>query len=326
MQVLRTENPAFVRGLTVGQRISYLSTLLGWFDSWRTLGFLLLPVATVLSGGLPVAAPPWTFFPLFLLAFGSQRLALRLLGRGRSTLWHAMLFDVARLPANLRATLTLVSRRTRTFSVTAKGRDSSRRGRPPAPRLLVGLLAAHLLAFAWYAATALHVTGLHYGVPWAAHGSAIWLVGNAAVLIAAIRRIRSPLFGPERRAAVRFDLGGDATIHGLPASLRDVSLTGASLLAPIPHAVPGQYVTVVLAMSESVIRLPAVVRSVTALAPGTGRHLAADDGPELVQVGVEFADVPDDTTADLALALFRTGIAPRVTPAVGDPQAVGVAA
>ena len=326
MQVLRTENPAFVRGLTVGQRISYLSTLLGWFDSWRTLGFLLLPVATVLTGGLPVAAALWTFLPLFLVAFGLQRLALRLLARGRSTLWHAMLFDAARLPANLRATLTLFSRRAQTFSVTAKGRDSSERGRPPAPRLLVGLLAAHLLAFAWYVATALHATGLHYGVPWAAHGSAIWLVGNAAVLVAAIRRIRSPLFGPERRAAVRFDVGGDATIDGRPASLHDVSLTGASLLGPLPDARPGQHVTIVLATAGSVVQLPAVVRSVTALAPVAGRLREPDGGEQLMQVGVEFWKVPEDAAADLALALFRTGVAPRVVPAVGHPLAVGAAA
>jgi cellulose synthase (UDP-forming) len=37
-QVLRVENPAFVRGLIPMQRVSYLSTLLGWFDAWRTLG------------------------------------------------------------------------------------------------------------------------------------------------------------------------------------------------------------------------------------------------------------------------------------------------
>jgi cellulose synthase (UDP-forming) len=322
MQVLRTENPAFVRGLTAGQRISYLSTLLGWFDSWRTLGFLVLPVATVVTGGLPVAAPLRTFLPVFLLTFGLQRLALRLLARGRSTLWHAILFDAARLPANLRATLTLFSRRTQTFSVTAKGRDSTERGRLPAPRLLVGLLAAHLLAFPWYVATALHVTPLHYGVPWAAHGSAIWLVGNAVVLVAAIRRIRSPLFGPERRVAVRFDVEGDATVDGRTASLRDVSLTGASVVAPLPDAVLGQQVSIVLATAGSVIQLPGVVRSVSALATGPP---PAPGGETQVQVGLEFRDMTEDTAARLALALFRTGVAPTVVPAVGYPAAIGIA-
>ena len=326
MQVLRTENPAFVRGLTPTQRVSYLSTLLGWFDSWRTLGFLLLPVATVLTGGLPVAAALWTFLPLFLMAFGTQRLALRLLARGHATLWYAMLFEVARLPANLRATLTLLSRRPRTFTVTPKGRDSQARTRPPAPRLLVGLLVGHGVAFGWYVSTALGTTPLHYGVPWTAHGAAIWLVGNAALLVAAIRRSRSPLFGTERRAGVRFDVQGDAAVNGLPASLRNVSLTGASLLAPIPDAVPGQRVSVVLATSVSVLQLPAVVRNVDRPDPVAGPRRARRDPDGLVQLGVEFQDVPENTAADLALALFRTGIAPKLTLAGADAEARQTAA
>jgi cellulose synthase (UDP-forming) len=36
MQVLRTENPAVVSGLSVLQRITYQSTQLGWVGSWRT--------------------------------------------------------------------------------------------------------------------------------------------------------------------------------------------------------------------------------------------------------------------------------------------------
>jgi cellulose synthase (UDP-forming) len=321
MQVLRSENPAFVSGLTVSQRVSYLSTLLGWFDSWRTLGFLLLPIGTVVTGGLPVAAPVSTFVPVFAATFLVQRLALRLLARGHTTLWHAMLFDAARLTANLAATLTLFSRRKHAFSVTAKGRDGHERGRLPAPRLLVGLLAAHAVAFAWYAATLLHLTALHYGVPWTAHGSAIWLAGNATVLAAAVRRIRSPRYGPERRAAVRFDLGGDAVLDGRPATVRDVSLTGASLLVPLPQVTAGQQVTVVLAGAGAGLELPGVVRSVAARSDPGG--VAAG---EPVQVGVEFRDLPEETAADLALALFSTGIAPRVVPAVGDPAQTAIAA
>jgi cellulose synthase (UDP-forming) len=133
MQVLRIENPAVVSGLTLGQRISFMSTLLGWFESWRTLGYLLLPVLTVLSGAVPLAAPLRIFLPVFLVVFGIQRLALRMLARGYATLWHATLFEFIRMPANLRATLALFSRRRHLFVVTAKGRgDGSRARAPPA--------------------------------------------------------------------------------------------------------------------------------------------------------------------------------------------------
>jgi len=314
MQVLRTENPAVVSGLTPGQRLSYLSTLLGWFDSWRTLGYLLLPLATVLTGALPVAAPLGTFVPWFLAVFGTQRLALRLLARGHATVWHASLFEVIRLPANLRATLALVGRRPRGFTVTAKGRSGSGRSRALVPPLLVALLAASGAALTWYVATAVGATPLHYGVPWAAHGAAAWLVVNAALLVVAIRRIRSPKYSAERRASVRFDIAADAAVDCTPARLREASLTGASLLAPARSVAPGRRVTVDLPGPGSVLRLPAVVRSVS---PAADRRPPADlpGTPAVdsawVQVGVEFRDLPEPTAARLALALFGTGITPR---------------
>jgi len=314
MQVLRTENPAVVGGLTLRQRLSYLSTLLGWFDSWWMLGYLLLPLATVATGALPVAAPLGAFVPWFLAAFCMQRLAVRLLARGHATVWHATVFETLRLPANLRATLALVDRRSRGFTVTAKGRSGPGRRRAPAPRLLVALLAASGASLAWYVATVVGATPLHYGVPWTAHGAAAWLVVNAVTLVVAIRRIRSPKYSAERRAGVRFDIAADAAVDGTPARLRDVSLTGASLLAPARSVAPGRRVTVDLPGAGSGLTLPAVVRSVS---PATDRRApVGPPGPPggdlaWVQVGVEFRDLPESTAARLALALFGTGITPQ---------------
>jgi cellulose synthase/poly-beta-1,6-N-acetylglucosamine synthase-like glycosyltransferase len=313
MQVLRAENPALVPGLSVGQRISYLSTLLGWFDSWRMLGFLLLPLATVCTGGLPVAAPLTAFLPWFLAVLGTQRLALRLLARGHSTLWHAMLFEAIRLPANLPATLALFSRRARPFTVTAKGRGGGVRSRPAVPGLLVGLLVAHVAAFGWYLATITGGTPLHYGVPWTAHGAALWLVVNAIVLVAAVNRTRSARFGAERRAAVRFEVSGEVQLDDIPARLIDISLTGASLLAPARGVTPGQRVDLEFEIDTSTLHLPAVVRSISGYPPGAAGQAGATGGADLAQLGVEFDDLSVGTAAELTLALFRTGITPKVT-------------
>lgn len=297
MQVLRAENPAVVRGLTLGQRISYLTTLLGWFDSWRTLGYLVLPVATVLTGALPMSTPLGTFLPWFLAVFLIQRLALRALARGHVTLWHATLFEFVRLPANLRATLTLFGKQSRRFTVTGKGKEGEFRTRMPAPRLLVGLLAGHVLGVGWYAATALGLMPISYDVPWVAHGAAIWLCVNAAILVAAIHRIRSPQYGTERRAAVRFDIAGDAMLDRLPARLRDLSLTGAQVMSGAPHVV-GEQTVVSFAVNGSRFTFPAIVRSVS---PTSG------------QIGLEFGSVPEAAVSELALALFATHTAPHLT-------------
>ncbi|HEY3262277.1 MAG TPA: glycosyltransferase, partial [Pseudonocardiaceae bacterium] len=302
MQVLRTENPATVSGLRLTQRISYLSTLLGWFDSWRALGYLLLPLATVATGGLPVAAAPAVFLPWFLAVFLTQRLALRLLARGHATVWHAVLFELIRLPANLRATLALFGPRSRSFNVTAKGRGGRSRTRMPAPRLLVGLLVAHVAGLGWYAATIAGLSPLHYSVTWAAHGAAAWMVANMVVLCVAIHRIRSPRYGVERRAAVRFAMHGPAVLGDHhPVHVHDVSLTGAALSAPAGVAAVGQRTTLTLTADGVELRLPATVRSVSA--PAGGQH---------VHVGAEFDQASNRLIAQLALALFRTDITPTV--------------
>jgi hypothetical protein len=86
----------------------------------------------------------------------------------------------------------------------------------------------------------------------------------------------------------------------------------------MPDVVPGQHVSVVLGTSTTVLQLPAVVRSVDLPAPATTRGGLLPDADGTVQLGLEFLDVPEQTAADLALALFRTGIAPRLTPVVAE--------
>jgi cellulose synthase (UDP-forming) len=308
MQVLRAENPAVVSGLTVGQRVSYLSTLLGWFDSWRMLGYLLFPLLTVLTGALPIAANLRTFLPWFLGAFLAQRLALRMLSRGYAAAWYATVFEVIRLPANLRATLALAGRRQRGFAVTTKGRSGQARTRMPVPRLLTALVTAHLIALGWYVATALHHTPLHYRVAWTAHGAAFWMAINTALLLTAIRRIRSPRFAAERRASVRFPVEGEAIIDGIPGKLQDLSLTGAALAVRPGQLVVGQYVSLAFTTNGSAFDLPAVVRSVTGrLWPDNPPRPGS---PGWAQAGLDFGDLPEEDAAKLAFELFRTGITP----------------
>jgi len=312
MQVLRTENPAVVSGLSPAQRVSYLTTLLGWFDSWRTLAYILLPMAVLLTGAVPIAAPAITFAVLFTSVFALQRVALRALARGRAPQTHTTLFEFVRMPANLQATLTLFGSRARPFTVTAKGRQSGRRDRIRSPRLLVALTAASGLAACWYAATVAGLTPLTYQIPWVAHGAAFWLAVNAFILAAAIRRIRHQRFGAERRAAVRFDLTDPVYVDDTVCRLRDISLSGLRVDAPGGMLGTDRCVRVRLDLGGGTFALPAVVRSV-----GRGPWATA---------GLEFADLTPEDEAVLALALFRTGNAPTVVPGdlpTSDTEAAG---
>jgi cellulose synthase (UDP-forming) len=309
MQVLRRENPAFVSGLTFMQRVGYLGTLLGWFDSWRSLGYVLAPIVVLLSGAVPVRADLPTFLAAFGGAFLLQRLALRLLSRGLAPQGIVTVFELVRMPATLRATTRVLSSRERGFTVTDKGRTAHIRGRMPVPPLLTGLLVASVVAAAWFGATLLGMTPVTYEVPWAAYGALGWLVVNAALLALAIRRIRDVRYGAERRAAVRFDVTGTAALDGLAGRLLDASPTGALLTLGAAAPATGDRVVLDVEAGNQQLHLAAVVRS--ARAGDTGQTL----------IGLEFTDGQIHQKAALALALFRTGAVPQLVEGIEERAA-----
>ena len=234
MQVLRRENPLFVSGLTLGQRLGYAATLLGWFDSWRTLGFLLLPPAVLLTGEIPIVADGLTFALMFGVTYAMQQAALYLLGRGAYRPVLSIIFDLVRMSPNFMATLTLFVPRTPRFRVTPKGRIATNRGRMEAPLMLRLSLAVSFVAAAVYA---LHLVGpfdLGYASELAALGAFAWLVINAGLTWLAIRRVRSLRYAAERRSAVRFAVDVPGFIDGDAAAVQDVSVGGALVATASP--------------------------------------------------------------------------------------------
>jgi cellulose synthase (UDP-forming) len=228
MQVLRFENPLFRPGLSLAQRIAFATTLFGWFDSWRTLAYIVLPIVVVTTGAVPIDAPGMIFAPFFLATLGSQFIALRLLARGHYPPVLSVLFEFLRMPAVLPATLTVFRpRAARGFTVTPKGRRERAGGRPAVPRLLSVLAVASLLALLWFVGNVLGLGPLHYPVPSAATGAASFLAVNLAFLLGAIRRIRSPRFAGNRRAGARIEARIQATYDGRPCEVTDLSVTGA---------------------------------------------------------------------------------------------------
>ena len=234
MQVLRVENPLLVPGLTLGQRLGYAATLLGWFDSWRTVGFLLLPPAVLLTGEIPIVADGLIFAAFFGVTYFLQQAALYLLGRGAYRPILSIIFDLVRMSPNFVATLSLFSPRTPRFRVTPKGRMAADRGRTEAPLLLRLSLGVSFVAAAVYA---LHLVGpfeMGYASEWAALGAFFWLVVNAGLTWLAIRRIRSLRFAAERRSAVRFAVDVPGWIDGGEAIVQDVSVGGALVATATP--------------------------------------------------------------------------------------------
>jgi cellulose synthase (UDP-forming) len=309
MQVLRADNPLTTAGLTVPQRLAYAFTLLGWFDAWRSLGYLLVPVGVLLTGAVPIDAPLGTFAVAFTVTFTLQQLALWLLGRGWQRPWLAILFDLVRLPSNLAATMALFGRHPTQFKVTPKGRTGERPRRTPAPRILSAVLVVSGLTTVWFVATTAGRTPLHYGVRAAAFAAAGWLAFNLALVTAAIARIRAIRYGAERRASVRFAVSLPAQLDGVACTARDLSLTGARVSAPSP--LPGEPSTLVLEAPGRAVVLRCAVRA----------RIEQPDGGQTV--AVEFQPGQWSAIATLTHLLFNAGVGLDVVP---EPVPLGAVA
>lgn len=288
MQVLRSERPLTVRGLTLPQRLSYATTLLGWFDAWRTLGYVLLPVVVLLTGASPITADLRTFALAFGVTFVLQQYALYHLGRGRSQPLLATVFELVRMPPTLRGTSRLLRSTPTRFQVTPKGRQEVRRAH--APGLLVLLLVVSLAAAGWYLATMTGLTAMTYARPGVVHAAALWLTFNTALLGAAVTRTVAQRYAGERRASYRFTFDSPALLDGRQCRVVDVSLTGARVEMH-GGAAPGgvQAAPFELVLGEHA-RQSCVMRSREPLADGR------------VRLGLQFVD--DDPAGRARLALW----------------------
>ena len=296
MQVLRRENPLVVPGLEFGQRVAFMTTLFGWFDSWRTFAFMVIPLAVVATGAVPILAPGEVFVGFFLTTLATQFVAMRLLARGHYPPVLSVLFEILRMPAVLPATLTLLwPGRASSFKVTPKGRSTSAGQRTPVPALLTGLAVASSIGLIWFSATLLGYSPIRYSVPWAAIGAAIFMAMNLALLLAAIGRIRSARFVGNRRAGTRLPVQIPVRIAGLRGELVDLSVSGAGVSIPTPVDLHAQELWLTMDLPSGPLELQVEVRR--------NRMVG---GSEVL--GLAFAPGQEKAIGELAVAIFHAGV------------------
>ncbi|MEZ5340299.1 MAG: glycosyltransferase family 2 protein [Acidimicrobiales bacterium] len=229
MQILRSsENPLIAKGLTRSQRLAHMTSLLGWFEGARTMGYLLLAVVVAITNIEPVQNSLVTFIVFHLVVVGVSQLAMHRLGQGRHRFFPSLLFDYLRLPATITALSQLAANGRLAFQVTPKGRASDKvqaeRLIPPAPSSLLVLLALTQLVWLLFLLRGLGV------VPGTNEPqstiSAIVLLVNSVILALALKRIRMGHFGDERRRARRFSRELTVLINGKTFRLKRPSTSG----------------------------------------------------------------------------------------------------
>lgn len=297
MQVLRKENPLFGRGLSFGQRLSFASTLFGWFDSWRSFTYIVLPLLVLTSGASPINAPGRIYLPLFLLVLISQFFALRLLARGYYPPLLSLIFEMLRMPAVLPATISGLFGSVGKFKVTPKGKMGDERVRTPVPALLKILTWASIGSLGWFVVALTGLTPFSYSMPAVAVGAAMFTCGNLILLIMAIRRIRSSRFVSERREAYRFDTVVAARIGGMDCTVRDISATGARVEGGIIAAA-------ILSESRATLSIDLPDQTLH-IACAVKRNLVEEGGQ--VELGLLFLPDQREAAGALILHLLNNG-------------------
>jgi cellulose synthase (UDP-forming) len=294
MQVLRQERPLTSRGMTLGQRLAFATTLFGWFDSWRTFAFIVIPIGVVLTGASPINARGEIYGPAFLATFVIQFAGLRMLARGYYPPITSLLFEMLRLPAVLPATLVLLTGgRGIRFVPTPKGASEDRR-RTPVPVMLQALLAGCALGLVWFPATLLGLTPTVYDELPATIGAMFFMLMNFALLVMAVRRVRNEKYAGNRRGSVRFPVRLIGAFESQSCEVEDLSTTGAQILLVDGKLEPiGETGSLDLVLPDgSVARVNCEVR----------RRAVRPDGVEL---GLEFDPADRRAAAAVALSLLH---------------------
>ena len=218
MQMLRHYNPLTLPGLTVQQRLSYLSANLHCLEGPIRLIFMIAPVVFLLTGVYSVNAygPDFLarFIPFVLLTLTLHQL----LARGRSgPIWFLEMVATAKAFAHTGALAALLTTRQLRFNVTPKGLENvAWRAHIPFALLFVACLAA-LVHGGWVFTRDALRWGFSAADPLAYSINLVWVAWNTVITGLVLRACVLSL---QRRPMQRFD-------EFLPFRLRVVAEDGS---------------------------------------------------------------------------------------------------
>jgi cellulose synthase (UDP-forming) len=145
MQVFRLERPFTGPGLTLGQRLAYLSSFYFYWTSVQKLFFLLVPAFCVATGVFPLLTEPGRYLEYFLPALVLNLVATIALQGGVIGFLLTERYNLIKLGSMLQALSGLVIKKAQ-FRVTPKSKSGSATVRQVLPYLvLVGLLGMALI-------------------------------------------------------------------------------------------------------------------------------------------------------------------------------------
>jgi cellulose synthase catalytic subunit (UDP-forming) len=263
IQILRTDNPLFARGLKWPQRLCYFNAMAHFLYAVPRLLFLTAPLVYLLLGRTNIPGN-WIAIMAYALPhlFLSNITNFRIQGKHRHSFWNEV-YETVLAPYILGPTLlALVNPKLGKFNVTAKGGvvDKSyfdaRIARPYVGLILINVLALIIAPIRYFYWNADHPGTVVMNVIWVLFNMVI--IGSANAVAFESRQLRTDVrIDKHIPAEVRIP-GGDI----LFGKSSDMSLGGAALKLEQPSTLSaGTAVEVVYPLREQQVAFPATVVS-----------------------------------------------------------------
>jgi cellulose synthase (UDP-forming) len=296
MQTWRREGLLTNQGLSWAQRLSYLATMLTYFEGWQRLVLFFSPAIVLLTGLMPIAAVDFDFLVRFVPYFLLNYWVFEEVGRGYARTVLTEQYTMSRFAVFIAATFGLFLKKLR-FVVTPKAMgetDATRRTLWPQYLVLVLNALAIPAGVVLYLGTGhLPAGALVANILWAALTA--WLAFLAIAHAMRVARFRRR----EYRFPVPIPFQITAHDDDSVILVTDVSPAGCKLSGPDVHELRyGEVVRGALILPDAEVRVQAVVRSRTAASgQATGNS-----------VGCEFVwNTPEDQ-AQLEILLYGSDL------------------
>lgn len=307
LSILAYDNPLFMKGLDLRQRLTYFASIIHWASGFPRLAIYLTPILMLLTGISPVREFTPTLAGIFVAYIGVMMITLRAIYRGYMNYDLVEFFNMANFWTQIRASVrALAYRKKSKFVVTKKrgGRQGS-----ILPHVLPQIMLLALCQFA-----------LLYG--WARHlifdpqldllglGIATFLVLHHARY--AIAYLRTAMTPSSKRDSYRHRLnmpvkysftdreGNTSEGMGVTTDLNELGL-GFVAYQSLPVAEGGELT--VLAGADR-LEARGVIRYAAHREGGIG------GGPALYRYGVEFSDPAPEAIDATARLTQRFAVAP----------------
>lgn len=238
MQVFFKDNPLFVPGLTLPQRLMYLATMTSYLNGFAALAYIAAPVVFLLFGVFPLSADPIAFFTLFLPFFVSCQLLFQVAGKGSGGLWRGQQMSFALFPTWISATVAGAAATwfgiRLSFKVTSKTKEAA----GPGYRYVRSQLLVMVLLLIASAVGILRVVA-DIAPLWATVITLGWVIVDLLLLgvVIGAARYRGP--GPDIVEPIRYDpreLADALQVADAAAPATDPTMT--DVIGPGPSTLP----------------------------------------------------------------------------------------